>query len=329
MPDPQPALIDRVAERLALQSPGCVVRNVLLSELSAWRVGGPADIVFSPRSERDLISGIALLQDSGITVTIVGMTTNLLFADEGLRGALVVIGNGLSNVEICDATMSVGAGSWVPYVALAAMRAGLSGIEHICGIPGTIGGLLCMNGGSLRRSIGENVRFVRVWSGDGGPRVLSAQECDFSYRGSRFQSGQDLILSAQIELAPGNRSEIRSEMLGILAARRRFPRKIPNCGSVFVSEPTTFREWGSPGAMIERAGLKGTRVGGAQIAPEHANFILNTGGATAGDILELMNLARYKVWQLTGTWMRTEAHYVTEAGSISPATDVDTQGLAQ
>jgi UDP-N-acetylmuramate dehydrogenase len=108
-------------------------------------------------------------------------------------------------------------------------------------------------------------------------------------------------------------------MLDILAARRRFPRKIPNCGSVFVSEPTTYREWGSPGAMIERVGLKGIRIGGALVASEHANFILNTGGASASDVLGLIGLARLKVWETTGNWMQTEVRYVSEQGMISPA----------
>lgn len=312
--------LDAAAHTLANRVLGRVARDVSLSQLSAWRIGGKADLVFWPQGESDLIRGVTLIQKLGIKITVVGMTTNLLFADEGLRGALIVIASGHTKIETSESRLIVEAGTWTPHVAITAMRQGLTGIEHICGIPGTFGGLICMNGGSLRRSISENIEEIRIWSGSGPIRVLNANQCEFQYRASRFLHSNEFILSATLLLEHGNRATIRKTMLDILAARRRFPRKIPNCGSVFVSEPTTYREWGSPGAMIEKAGLKGTRIGGAMIARQHANFILNTGGATAADVLSLIRLVRSRIWESTGTWIRTEAHYVSMDGKITPAT---------
>ncbi|TIX29674.1 MAG: FAD-binding protein, partial [Mesorhizobium sp.] len=208
------------------------------------------------------------LAAAGIRHVVIGATSNLLFADEGLRAVAVQIGNHFSNVVVSGTEITAGAGTWVPGLARRAMHAGLSGIEHTCGIPGTLGGLVCMNGGSQRRGIDEAI--VEVTSVDTRGRLhrRNAAGCGFAYRRSLFQVNDEVVVNARLVLASGTaRGEIRRRMLAIMGDRRRkFPHRTPNCGSVFVSNPAMYAQYGSPGAVIERLGFKGCRIGGAEVS---------------------------------------------------------------
>lgn len=310
----------KLASDLRSRFGGEAEAGVPLSRVSQWRVGGPADVLFQPPRIQELQNALAWLSQRGIPVTVVGMTTNLLFSTRGVRGVVVQVAKGLGGIEADGEQLRVGGGVWVPQVALFAMHAKLGGLEHICGIPGSFGGLVSMNGGSLRRSISENLLSIDVVSRDGARRTFPVEACEFAYRSSRFQSTDDVIVECRLRLAaeaePG---PIRRRMMEILRARRRFPRKQPNCGSVFVSDPQLYETFGAPGKVIEALGFKGFRVGGAVVSPEHANFIINTGGATAEDVLEVIDTIRRRVLEATGCLMRVEARYVREDGGFVAA----------
>jgi UDP-N-acetylmuramate dehydrogenase len=308
---------------------GCVLRNVDLSAISWWRVGGCADLVVRPSSASQLASLLRWFSERGVRPTVIGHTTNLLFDDAGLRNPCIQIGRQMSKVEVSGTTVEVEAGAWVPGFARRLMQAGLSGAEHVCGIPGTFGGLVCMNGGSQRKGIGSSILTVDSLSPDGKAMRRRAVDCDFLYRKSLFQTNGEIIAGARLSFAKAPRDRIRAEMLAILADRRRkFPRKEPNCGSVFKSNPAMYDRIGSPGAAIERLGFKGKRIGGALVSPRHANFIVNTGSARAVEILELIARISDEVEASTGFRMEAEACFVRSDGAILSTTDVNLSELA-
>lgn len=307
-------------QALAEICPGGVFRNVALAKISQWRIGGCADLVLQPGSTEQVSAVLQWFSARGFTPVVIGLTSNLLFDDAGLRAPCIQIGPRIAGVRVEGAEVYAGAGVWVPSFARQLMQAGLGGAEHICGIPGTLGGLICMNGGSQRKGIGSAVITVESVDHRGAIHERSAEDCAFSYRRSVFQTNGEIITSSRLSLTPRSRANIRAEMLAILANRRRkFPRKEPNCGSVFKSNPTMYAEIGPPGAAIERLGFKGYRVGGAMVSPHHANFIVNAGGATTRDVLTLIARISNAVQAATGYRMEVEACFVRADGAIQPA----------
>jgi UDP-N-acetylmuramate dehydrogenase len=294
--------------------------DVDLAAHTRWRIGGKADCCVSPGTIDACRAVVERCRTEGLRFMVIGDSSNLLFDDRGYRGVLVHIGRPLSQVDIRGGEVTVQAGAWVPAVARRVGGAGLTGIEHIVGIPGTFGGLVCMNGGSLRQGIGESIVEVSAIMPDATMLQLPASACGFAYRRSRFQQTGAIVVEAKLALAHGDVTGIRRRMIEIMASRRRrFPLKLPNCGSVFVSDPAMYQHIGPPGAAIERCGLKGTRLGNAQIAAQHANFIVNLGGASSRDVLALIDLARERVRAATGFSMDCEVRHVGPEGHVRPA----------
>ncbi|EZP69701.1 UDP-N-acetylenolpyruvoylglucosamine reductase [Sphingomonas paucimobilis] len=304
--------------------PDQVSLGASLADVSRWRVGGPADAIVTPRCRADLETALVFLRDHGIRYTVVGGGSNLLFDDEGYRGAVVRIGRAFGGFEHRgNGVIHAGAGIWVPSFVRRLISAGLQGAEHAIGIPGTLGGLIVMNGGSERRGIGEIITSVDVLGTDGQVRRLGREELGFSYRRSVLQGRGEIVLSATFQLENGDRAALRHRAIGTLASRRaKFPAVRQNCGSVFVSDPTLYSLIGPPGLAIERAGLKGMRRGDAQISPDHANFIVNNGHAGSADVLCLISTARRKVEALTGIAMLAEVRYLDPFGQSQPAHEV-------
>jgi UDP-N-acetylmuramate dehydrogenase len=308
-------------EALKCEIPKSIEFDVSLANLSYWKVGGNALAVVRPRSIAELQGAIRIVnQHSTVPHMIIGDTSNLLFSDDGYDGVLIKIGNELSRIEFNENKAYCEAGVWVPELAYQTYRHALSGVEHICGIPGRIGGLVYMNGGSQRRGILENVESVQLVNQQGQLETVLEKDLSHAYRTSPFQGDARVIVATTLKLAFGERNEIRNEMRSILASRRKkFPRKLPNCGSVFLSNPSMYDIVGPPGLAIERAGLKGVRRGNAQISPLHANFIVNLGGASSADILYLIALARTTVYKQTGFLMDCEARYIDKNGDVAQA----------
>lgn len=288
-----------------------------LSRHCTWRIGGPADILVEPASWREVASLVRCSHENGIPAVIIGKGSNLLFDDEGLRGVAIKIGRKLAGLSIDGETVHAGAGVSAPRLARAAGLAGLSGLEHIVGIPGTLGGLIVMNGGSRRKTIGEVITEVKAMDREGTARVFSHEDCAFAYRRSRFHNDDLVVMEATLKLAAGRRDSIMAEMLAILRERRRkFPLNLPNCGSVFKSVPEIYDRLGSPGKIIEDLGLKGLRIGDAMIDTRHANFIVNVGSAAATDVLELVRIVRQAAHRKFGIHPACEVRYVDPQGRM-------------
>jgi UDP-N-acetylmuramate dehydrogenase len=313
--------LNPIFQELNTICPNGVFQSVALKEFSYWKVGGLADYLIEPQSIDQLSEVIKYLKNqSQLPYMVIGDGSNLLFDDGGYRGVIIRIGNNMSQVKFQGTEVTCEAGVWVPGLAYSSYRKGLTGLEHTCGIPGRLGGLIYMNGGSNRQAISENLKSVILIDEEGHIHTIDANEFDFEYRTSPFQTLKYIIAGAVLKLEVSNVPEVRNAMRKILTSRRKkFPRKQPNCGSVFISNPKMYDLIGPPGFAIEQVGLKGLRKGDAQISPLHANFIVNLGGASSTDILYLISLARKKVYENTNFLMDCEARYVYQSGEICQA----------
>src|SRR5210317_1781688 len=204
-----------------------------IADHNSWQIGGPADLLVEPETIAQVARVVSFARLHDIPLMVIGQGTNLLFDDSGLRGIVLKLGESLSRVEISDNRITAEAGAWVPGLARKAMLAGLTGLEHTIGIPGTIGGLVLMNGGSQRRGIGENVLRVEIVTRDGALLELNQKACCFSYRSSALQGTGAVVVKVELVCETLDPRRIRRAMLEDLRERRRkFPRKQPNCGSV-------------------------------------------------------------------------------------------------
>lgn len=287
--------------------------NVSLKEFSYWRVGGIADFLFIVDTISELNEALIYFEKLGLPSIVIGNTTNLLFSDAGIRGGLIKLGPKFSFSQFEKNVLTVGAAAYLPYVVRQCANHGLSGIEHLVGVPASLGGAVYMNAGSQRKSLSDNLISVESLDEDGKLITRSLKECLFSYRKSIFQSNNELVLGAKIRLNFKSKSIIRHECLNILKSRnKKFPRKKPSCGSVFISNPDMYDTFGPPGKIIEDVGLKGFKIGDASISSKHANFIVNDGHAKAVDILNLISLSIERVEAKTGFRLKSEAKYVSE-----------------
>lgn len=301
-----------------------IALDLPLATLGRWQIGGPADIVATPTNVESLRAVLTVIAEVGVPYVIVGDGSNLLYDDAGFRGVVVRIGRAFGGFDIGEhGVVKAGAGLWVPCFVRQVIDAGMVGATHAIGIPGTLGGLLTMNGGSQRHGIGENVISVDVVERDGTPVRINHADLGFGYRRSALQTRGAIVVSARFCFGIGDRHALRSEAVSILASRRaKFPRVRANCGSVFVSDPALYSLIGPPGMAIEKAGLKGAMVGGAQFSPDHANFIINNGGARSRDVLKLIAMARSRVHALTGIEMDAEVRHLAPDGTMRPAHEV-------
>ena len=306
--------------QLAEVEVGACVFDAPLAEHTSWQIGGPADLLVEPDSAEQVAKVIRFAKIHHIPLIVIGQGTNLLFDDAGLRGVVLKLGHNLAKVVVDHNKITAEAGAWVPGLARKAMLSGLSGLEHTIGIPGTIGGLVLMNGGSQRKGIGDNVRRVWIVNQDGELVVLGREACSFSYRHSALQGSGAVVVKVELECDSERPQQIRRQMLDDLRERRnKFPRKEPNCGSVFLSTGEMHASVGPPGKIIEESGLKGMRIGNAEVSERHANFIVNRNGATSKDVLSLIAYIRKVVHERIGFELCCEVRYVSPSGEIMPA----------
>lgn len=305
-------------QALQQQFPESVRLDEPLAPYSWWRIGGPADAFAEVQGEAQLAAIIQYLRERDIPWCLIGRGTNLLFDDAGFRGCVLRLGEGFSQASIEGDRLTAQAGCWTPLVCMKAARANLSGIEHTIGIPASFGGLVCMNGGSQRKGVGDITESVRVLTPSGDIVEHDRTACDFKYRHSRFQTSGEIVLSATLHFQHHRSyAEQRAELLSILRERsRKFPRKLPSCGSVFKSSPELYDAYGPPGKIIEDLGFKGKLRGNIQVSPRHANFIVNNGDGSSADVLSIVNEIRDAVIANTGLTMYPEFRYVHPTGGI-------------
>jgi UDP-N-acetylmuramate dehydrogenase len=320
MPDTQANFVTRAfINDMKKVCPFGVFESVLLSEVSRWKIGGKADLIIRPNSVEQISSVRNYFYRNGIPHVIIGHTTNLLFSDNGIKVPCIQIDGRLGKIvfDKTDQSVVAHAGVWIPRLAVFAMRNGLSGAEHICGIPGTLGGLICMNGGSQRKSISSALLSVESVDAFGDVKRRSVEYVQFGYRKSIFQTNGEVITEARLRFSKGDRRIVRKTMLSILSDRRRkFPNKLPNCGSVFKSDPKMYELLGPPGVLIEKAGYKGLRKGGAKVSELHANFIVNLGDAKSSDVIWLTRYLINGIYTKYDIRLVPEYFFVSEYGQI-------------
>lgn len=261
-----------------------VIRREKLSHRTTYRIGGPAALFVFPRTYQALMRTFEVLGTEGVPWVVLGRGSNVLVADEGYDGCVVKLGREFSRIEVTDdCRVTAGAGALLNTLISQAQQAGLSGLEILTGVPGTVGGAVSMNAGMRDEWIGSCVESVVTVKPREGMRRYQGTDIEWGYRWCSLPPGE-VILEATLRLAPGDRDKIASEMESRLARRRlRQPMGLPSCGSVFRNPP---RE--SAGRLVQDCGLAGLTIGGAQVSETHANFIVNRGGATAADVVACM-----------------------------------------
>ncbi len=268
-----------------LSSEAEVKKNEPMSVHTSWKVGGPADYFVIPERLEHVSVVTRLCNRYGLPLTVIGNGTNLLVREGGLRGVVAKIGPAFQYIAREGFAVRAGAGTSLPCLARTAASWGLAGLEPAGGIPGTAGGALVMNAGAFGAYIGDLVKEVTVVAiaGRAGQvKQLTRKECGFRYRGSDLPR-EGVIVEVLLQLGEGDPIFLENRLQKYMAERlRRHPRQ-PSAGSVFKNPAGS-----TAGKLIEAAGGKGLRVGRAQVSEQHANFIVNLGGATAGDILSLM-----------------------------------------
>lgn len=302
---------------------GHVKKDLSLADISYWKIGGRVSFLVTPQSLQQLEDVVRHFNRIGYPYLIVGNTTNILFSDDGVDGAIIQTNHALSSVKIDSESGSVvaQAGVWTPCLARRIAAAGLVGAEHLVGIPGSLGGIVVMNGGSKQKSISENIVSVESLDSSSSYHLRSKEACGFSYRHSVFQENDDVVTTINLMFkSQGNPNSIRKDMLAILTERRRkFPLRLPSCGSVFMADKSQFDAYGAPGAVVESLGLKGFAIGGAEISRLHANFIVNNGGAKAADVLALVGLVRATARKAGINYkLESEIKYVSSDSHIIP-----------
>ena len=277
--------------------PALVLReNEPMKAHCSFRIGGPADVFAEPGSAEELCALWTYLRAHGVPATVIGNGTNLLVHDEGVRGVVVHLGERFAAIRREGDTLIADAGVTLARLATAARDAQLAGLEFAHGIPGSLGGAVMMNAGAYGGEMKDVVAAVRYLNADG--ETAETTEPDFGYRHSRFADSGELILGATVRLAPDDGAAIHARMMELWAKRSASqPLDRPSAGSTF-KRPAT----GYAATMIDGAGLKGARVGGAQVSEKHAGFVINAGGATFADVTALMARiqeavqAKYDVW---------------------------------
>jgi UDP-N-acetylmuramate dehydrogenase len=270
-----------------------------MSRHTSWRIGGPADYLVCPVDIEEIARVVRYSHLHGIPLLVCGNGSNLLVLDGGIRGLVMKIGSPFHYIRCEEGNrIRAGSGTPMPDLARAAVRKGLAGLEFAGGIPGTLGGALIMNAGAYGGNIGSLVQSVTVVDFQGRVLELARKEIEFGYRCSSLSSA-GVVAEALLQLEKGDPARSEALLEHYLQERRRKHPQLPSCGSVFRNLPDQ-----PAGRLIEAAGGKGLRVGGAQVSEQHANFIVNTGGATAKDVLALIR----KVQQLVKKKFNIELH---------------------
>lgn len=277
--------------------------NEPLSKHTSFRIGGPAEAMAFPKTGKELSRLLKAAKSFGVKPVILGAGTNVLAPDEGMKGLTICLKDCLGGMErLDDSTIRIFAGVTMARAAVFAAGLGLSGLEFAHGIPGTVGGGAYMNAGAYGGEICQVCTQVGVMDMDGNQKLLSNEEMGFSYRNSRIQQENLIVLFADFRLQPQPEVAIREKMQELMAKRRASqPLDLPSAGSAF-KRPAT----GYAAALIDQTGLKGFQIGGAAVSEKHAGFVVNLGGATAGDVRALLAAVAARVEAAHGIHLEPE-----------------------
>lgn len=300
------------AASLRAQVRGEVREDEALARYSTYRIGGPATVLL-PSSAEDVAMALRAAQQAGIPWFAVGLGSNLLFPDSGLEALVIRLGKGLDRIESSGERWTLGAGLPGPLAARRTAEAGWAGLHKFVGVPGSVGGGVYMNAGCHGGEWAEVVTRVLVVDGAGQEQWLMRADVPFSYR----RSGLDgvVVLETDVTLRAEEKDRLADEVAELFRWRQEgTPFNQPCCGSVFKNPggPSWEHREGprTAGQFIEAAGLKGSRIGGGEISPMHANYFVNTGGASAADIRGLIALAQARVREQFGVMLETEVKLI-------------------
>ena len=285
-----------------------VLINEPMASHTTFRIGGPADYFVMPETIEELAAVLKLCKEEAVPYFILGNGSNLLVGDKGFRGVVIQLYKNFDGIQIEGTKVTAKAGAMLIRVAKEAGKAGLTGLEFASGIPGTIGGAMVMNAGAYGGEMKDVVTAVTVLTKDGDIKTLSGEDMNFRYRGSVVEDEGHIVLEAVMELQEGNLEEIQARIDELSVQRRtKQPIEYPSAGSTFKRPEGYFA-----GKLIQDAGLRGYQVGGAQVSEKHCGFVINVGGATAADVMQLMQDVSDKVNEQFGVILEPEVKRIGE-----------------
>lgn len=287
-------------ERILLDEP--------MSEHTTFAVGGPADVLILPESVKEMSLAIRAARRLDLPVTVLGGGSNVLVRDGGIRGVVIQL-NTMKKVLAChDRKIMASAGFMLKDVCQFAQENSLTGIEFACGIPGTLGGAVFMNAGAYDGEMSHVVSRVRTVNSTGGVQMYDAPNLGFSYRQSRFQKSQEFVVEVELTLRSGDPKEIQARMDDLMNRRRsKQPLEMHSAGSTFKRPPGYYA-----GTLIDQTGLKGLSCGDAQVSMKHAGFVVNTGHASARDVLNVIHEVQKRVEKAHGVHLEPEVRIIGE-----------------
>ena len=288
--------------------PEQLLLNEPMSKHTTFEIGGPADCLIFPASLHQTQQVLQLVKDYALPLTILGNGSNLLVRDKGIRGVVVAFGAAMSSIR-CEGTRVIaGAGALLKDVSEFAAAHALTGMEFACGIPGSIGGAVFMNAGAYDGETKNVASVVRAVTRAGEIRTYNHDELELGYRHSVFQRNGEAICELELQLQPDDESAIRNRIADYTHRRdSKQPLEMPSAGSTFKRPEGYFA-----GTLIDQAGLKGLQVGGAQVSTKHAGFVVNAGGATAADVVNLIHEVQRRVRAAHGVELHPEVRMIGE-----------------
>lgn len=273
---------------------------------TTFRIGGPADYFLIPETPEEIKQILNICRDENIPYFILGNGSNLLVSDAGYRGAIIQVFRNMSGITTEGTKIRASAGALLSAIAAEARNASLTGFEFAGGIPGTLGGAVVMNAGAYGGEMKDVLEEVTVLDGDGNIRTLKAEELELGYRTSAVKKNDYLVLEAVISLKEGDPEAIRARMRELSEQRTsKQPLEYPSAGSTFKRPEGYFA-----GKLIMDCGLRGYRVGGAEVSQKHCGFVINAGGATAADVRALMQDVTEKVQEKFGVTLEPEVKFL-------------------
>lgn len=277
-----------------------------MKDHTTFRVGGPARYLVEPKDANELVKVIKACCEAELPYTVVGNGSNLLVSDEGYDGVIIHLFKNMSQIWIQGNFMILEAGVLLSRAANVACREGLAGLEFASGIPGTVGGAMVMNAGAYGGEMKDVVSSVKVLALDGRIREYTNEEMGFGYRQSRITGECSIVLEVELKLHPGKTEEIRARMDELREQRvKKQPLEYASAGSTFKRPEGYFA-----GKLIQDAGMRGFRIGDAQVSEKHCGFVINRGNATASEIGEVIEEVRKRVYEHSGVLLQTEVRFL-------------------
>lgn len=303
-----------LGKEIKQQFPEMIVKeNEKLSHYTYTKTGGPADVLVFPKSKDEVAAVVSWVNEKQVPLTVLGNSSNVIIKDGGVRGIVMILTE-MDHMEVKRHRLTVQSGARLIDASRMALAEQLSGLEFACGIPGSVGGAVYMNAGAYDGEVEEVIESVVVITREGKIKTYSKDELEFSYRHSKLQETNEIVLEVVFHLEKGKQETIKARMDDLTALREsKQPLEYPSCGSVF-KRPTGY----FTGKLIQEAGLQGLIWGGAQVSMKHAGFIVNINSATATDYIELIAHIKEVIMEHYGVPLETEVRIIGEdtVGSV-------------